>query len=213
MASFIGADGTNADDSTAAACRSRSSRATSARPSAAEIIARLQPKLAERRRASRSTSRRCRISRSTAGSAARSSSTRWKTPTRTSSASGRRACSRRCSKLPELTDVASDQQSGGLQLALTIDRDTAARLGVAPQAIDDTLYDAFGQRQISTIFTQLNLYRVILEVKPELAERPDGARQIYVRSQPASRCRSARSCACRRRRRRSSITIRASSRR
>src|SRR5262249_31323782 len=71
-------------------------------------------------------------------------------------------------KVPELRDVTSDQQNNGLQLALTIDRDTASRLGVSPQLIDDTLYDAFGQRQISTIFTQLNLYRVILEVKPEL---------------------------------------------
>src|SRR5262249_41532055 len=57
--------------------------------------------------------------------------------------------------LPELSDVASDQQTGALELSLTIDRDTAGRLGVTPQAIDDTLYDAFGQRQISTIFTQL----------------------------------------------------------
>jgi multidrug efflux pump len=83
---------------------------------------------------------------------------------------------------PELTDVASDAQSAGLQLALTIDRDTAGRLGVTPQAIDDTLYDAFGQRQVSTIFTQLNLYRVILEVRPEDRERPDALDHIYVRS-------------------------------
>src|SRR5262249_31433264 len=69
--------------------------------------------------------------------------------------------------LPELRDVASDQQTSGLQMKLTIDRDTASRLGVMPQNIDDALYDAFGQRQVSTIFTQLNQYRVILEVKPE----------------------------------------------
>ena len=66
--------------------------------------------------------------------------------------------------LPELADVASDQQEGARQLTLVIDRDNAARLGVTAQAIDDTLYDAFGQRPVSTIFTQLNLYRVILEV-------------------------------------------------
>ena len=85
--------------------------------------------------------------------------------------------------LPALQDVASDQQSGGLQLALQIDRDTASRLGVSLQAIDDTLYDAFGQRQITTVFTQLNLYRVILEVKPEFANNPDSLSLLYVRSQ------------------------------
>ncbi len=85
--------------------------------------------------------------------------------------------------LPELQDVASDQQSGGLQLALRIDRDTASRLGVSLQAIDDTLYDAFGQRQITTVFTQLNLYRVILEVKPEFANNPDALSLLFVRSQ------------------------------
>jgi multidrug efflux pump len=89
----------------------------------------------------------------------------------------------RLRKLPELQDVASDQQAGGLQLALKIDRDTASRLGVSLQSIDDTLYDAFGQRQITTVFTQLNLYRVILEVKPEFASNPDALSQLFVRSQ------------------------------
>jgi len=84
--------------------------------------------------------------------------------------------------LPQLTDVASDQQAAGPQLSLDIDRDTASRLGISPQLIDDTLYDAFGQRQISTIFTQLNLYRVILEVKPEASEDPRALDRIYVRS-------------------------------
>ncbi|HET7343703.1 MAG TPA: multidrug efflux RND transporter permease subunit [Methylomirabilota bacterium] len=84
--------------------------------------------------------------------------------------------------LPELRDVASDQQSGGLQAALTIDRDAASRLGIAPQAIDDTLYDAFGQRQVSTIFTQLNQYHVILEVAPRFRENPDALKTIYVKS-------------------------------
>jgi multidrug efflux pump len=85
-------------------------------------------------------------------------------------------------QVPELRDVTSDQQNAGLQLALTIDRDTASRLGVSPQVIDDTLYDAFGQRQISTIFTQLNLYRVILEAKPELQVDPNSLlTQIFVR--------------------------------
>jgi hydrophobe/amphiphile efflux-1 (HAE1) family protein len=85
-------------------------------------------------------------------------------------------------KLPELKDVASDLQTGGLQLNLSIDRDTAARLGIFPQAIDDALYDAFGQRQIATTFTELNQYRVVLEIKPELARNPDSLDQIFVRS-------------------------------
>ena len=85
--------------------------------------------------------------------------------------------------LPELRDVASDQQSNGLQLKLTIDRDTAARLGIQPQAVDDALYDAFGQRQVSTIFTQLNQYRVILEVQPEHQQSPDALASLHVRSQ------------------------------
>ncbi|MFT3922106.1 MAG: multidrug efflux RND transporter permease subunit [Myxococcales bacterium] len=84
--------------------------------------------------------------------------------------------------LPQLSDVASDQQSGGLGVSIKIDRDTAARLGVTPQAIDDTLYDAFGQRIVSTIFTQLNQYRVILEVKPEFQFDPEALRHIYVHS-------------------------------
>ena len=84
--------------------------------------------------------------------------------------------------LPQLKDVASDQQVSGLQVSLKIDRDTAARLGIAPQAIDDTLYDAFGQRQVSTIFTQLNQYHVILEVKPQFQQDPEALRHIYVRA-------------------------------
>jgi len=82
--------------------------------------------------------------------------------------------------IPQLREVASDQQSSGLQLNLTIDRDTAARMGIQPQAIDDALYDAFGQRQISTIFTQLNQYRVILEVKPEFRDSPDQLSHLHV---------------------------------
>jgi multidrug efflux pump len=83
---------------------------------------------------------------------------------------------------PELLDVASDQQNGGLQVALTIDRDTASRLGVLTQTIDDTLYDAFGQRQVSTMFTQLNQYHVVLEVDPRFQRNPDSLKDIYVRS-------------------------------
>ena len=84
--------------------------------------------------------------------------------------------------LPQLYDVASDQQNGGLKADLVIDRDTAARLGILPQAIDDTLYDAFGQRQVSTIFTQLNQYHVVLEVDPQFQDDPDDLKTIYVKA-------------------------------
>ena len=83
---------------------------------------------------------------------------------------------------PELRDVASDQQSEGQELRLTIDRDTASRLGVLPQALDDTLYDAFGQRQVSTIFTQLNQYHVVLEADKRFQQSPAALGDVYVRS-------------------------------
>jgi multidrug efflux pump len=83
--------------------------------------------------------------------------------------------------LPELRDVASDQLTGGLRTNISIDRDTASRLGIFPQAIDNTLYDAFGQRQVSTIFTQLNQYHVVLEVLPNFAVSPENLRDIYIR--------------------------------
>jgi len=88
--------------------------------------------------------------------------------------------------LPQLRDVASDQQTSGLRVTLTIDRDTASRLGILPQAIDDTLYDAFGQRQVSTIFTQLNQYHVVLEADPQFQRNPDSLKNIYVRSADGS---------------------------
>jgi multidrug efflux pump len=84
--------------------------------------------------------------------------------------------------LPGLVDVNSDQQNRGLQASLVIDRDTAARLGVTPQMIDDTLYDAFGQRQVSTMYTQLNQYHVVMEVAPAFWQDPETLRDIYVRS-------------------------------
>ncbi|TMB59004.1 MAG: multidrug efflux RND transporter permease subunit [Deltaproteobacteria bacterium] len=84
--------------------------------------------------------------------------------------------------LPELRDVASDQQTGALEASLAIDRDTASRLGITPQAIDDTLYDAFGQRQVSTIFTQLNQYHVVLEVQPTFQQSPESLKDLYVRA-------------------------------
>jgi multidrug efflux pump len=88
----------------------------------------------------------------------------------------------RLKKLPELRDVASDQLNGGLLVNLTIDRDSASRLGILPADIDNTLYDAFGQRQVSTIYTQLNQYHVVLEADPQFQQAPDSLKNIYVRS-------------------------------
>jgi multidrug efflux pump len=85
-------------------------------------------------------------------------------------------------QLPALRDVATDQQDRGLEALLVFDRDTASRLGITAQAIDDSLYDAFGQRQASTIFTQLNQYHVVLEVDPRYQQNPDALKAIYVRS-------------------------------
>ena len=88
----------------------------------------------------------------------------------------------RLKKLPELRDVASDQLTGGLLVNLTIDRDSASRLGVLPADIDNTLYDAFGQRQVSTIYTQLNQYHVVMEADPQFQQTPDSLKNIYVHS-------------------------------
>ncbi|ACB94810.1 multidrug efflux RND transporter permease subunit [Beijerinckia indica] len=84
--------------------------------------------------------------------------------------------------LPELRDIASDQQTGGGTLSLTIDRDQASRFGIQPQLIDDTLYDAFGQRQVTQYFTQVNTYHVVMEVLPELQNRPGALDEIYINS-------------------------------
>jgi len=88
--------------------------------------------------------------------------------------------------LPELRDVNSDQQTQGLKLDIQIDRDTAARLGISQQLIDDTLYDAFGQRQVATIYTQLNQYRVVLEVKPAFQASPASLEKLYLRAADGS---------------------------
>jgi multidrug efflux pump len=83
-------------------------------------------------------------------------------------------------KVPEVTDVDSDQQQGGLEVDLAIDRDTASRLGLSLSGIDNTLYDAFGQRQVSTIYNPLNQYHVIMEVAPQYWQSPETLKQIYV---------------------------------
>jgi multidrug efflux pump len=92
----------------------------------------------------------------------------------------------RLKQLPELEDVATDQQPGGLALSLVIDRITASRLGIAPTTIDNTLYDAFGQRQISTMYTAVNQYHVVLESEPEFQKNPNKLNQLYIQSNASS---------------------------
>ena len=85
-------------------------------------------------------------------------------------------------QLPELRDVASDQEVLGLRATLVFDRETAYRLGITPSEIDQTLYDAYGQRQVSTMFTQLNQYHVVLEVQPGFEKTPLNLRDLYIRT-------------------------------
>jgi multidrug efflux pump len=181
VASFIGADGTNATPNSgrlSIALKARSQR----RASADQVIARLKPRLAEVQGIAlfmqpvQDLQIDSRLSRTqfqyTLEDADLTELEEW----------GPKVLAK-LQALPELHDVASDMQTSGLQAKLTIDRDTASRLGILPQAIDDALYDAFGQRQVSTIFTQLNQYRVILEVKPEFQKDPASLSHLYVRSQ------------------------------
>jgi multidrug efflux pump len=85
-------------------------------------------------------------------------------------------------RLPELTDVNSDMQNNGRQVALSIDRSTAGRLGITPQMIDAALYDAFGQRQVSTIYRELNQYHVVMVVDSQFWQNPDGLKSVFIRS-------------------------------
>jgi multidrug efflux pump len=84
--------------------------------------------------------------------------------------------------IPELRDLATDQQTSGLAASLVMDRVTASRMGITPQAVDQTLYDAFGQRQVSTLYTQLNQYHIILETQPDFQKNPAKLQDIYIRS-------------------------------
>ena len=126
---------------------------------------------------SRSTCRRCRTSRSRTGSAARSISTASSTPTSAQLDLWGGKLLEALRHAPELQDVATDQQNGGSRADLAIDRDTASRFGITAQTVDDTLYSAFGQRQVSTIFTQMNQYHVILELQPQYRHEPGLARR------------------------------------
>ncbi len=180
VASFIGPDGTNPTTNSgrlSVTLRPRDERAASA----SEIIARLQPKLAAVSgievylQPVQDLQIDTRVARTqfqyTLEDADLAELTEWAP-----------RLVEELRKSPVLRDVASDQETAGLQVSLTIDRDTASRLGISPQVIDDTLYDAFGQRQISIIFTQLNLYRVILEVKPEMARTAAALKDLFVRT-------------------------------
>ncbi|AKV03603.1 Cobalt-zinc-cadmium resistance protein CzcA [Labilithrix luteola] len=88
----------------------------------------------------------------------------------------------RLRKIPLIKDVNTDQQTAGLELAMNVDRDTASRLGVTMQQIDDSLYDAFGQRQVAITYATMNQYRVVLEAKPDLVVGPDAVEQVYVKT-------------------------------
>ena len=84
--------------------------------------------------------------------------------------------------MPELRDASTDQQENGLEARLVVDRDTASRLGLTMQDVDNVLYDAFGQRQVSTMYTGLNQYYVVMEVDPKYQRDPDSLKSIYIKS-------------------------------
>ena len=92
----------------------------------------------------------------------------------------------RMKQLPQLADVATDQQTGGLAVSLVVDRVTASRLGISPSTIDNTLYDAYGQRLISTMYTQLNQYHVVLEADPSFQQAPKKLQELYIQSGASS---------------------------
>jgi multidrug efflux pump len=180
VASFIGADGTNATSNSgrlSIALKPRKERSESAQ----EIIARLQPKLAQVEGIQVFLQPVQDLTIESRASRTQYQYTLEDADPRELSQWGPKVVEK-LQSLPQLRDVASDQQSEGLQEKLNIDRDTAARMGILPQSIDDALYDAFGQRQVSTIFTQLNQYRVILEVRPEDQQDPEALKRIYLKS-------------------------------
>jgi multidrug efflux pump len=184
LSSFIGVDGTNPTINTGRIqmnLKPRDERSATA----SEIIRRLQPKLAQVQgitlymQSVQDLTVEDRVSR-----------TQYQYSMEDTDASELATWSQRLlDKLrtsPQLLDVASDQQNGGLQADLVIDRDTASRLGITPAAIDNTLYDAFGQRQVSTIYTQLNQYHVVLEVDPQFQQNPASLNSLYVQSSNGS---------------------------
>jgi multidrug efflux pump len=180
VSSFIGIDGTNSTLNTGRIqidLKDRDNRSDDAQA----IIARLQPQLAQvpgiqaYLQPSQDLTVEDRVSRTQYQYTVEDSSS-----TELATATDRIIAA--IKKLPEVTDVASDQQIDGLGATLVIDRDTASRLGITPQNIDDTLDDAFGQRQVSTIFTQLNQYHVVMEVAPRFQRTLQTLNDLYVKS-------------------------------
>ena len=180
VSSFIGIDGTNSTLNSGRIqidLRDRDHRSSNAQ----EVIARLQPRLAKVTgiqaflQPSQDLTVEDRVSRTQYQYTVEDASG-------TELASATSKIMARISKLPQLTDIASDQQIDGLGATLEIDRDTASRLGITPQNIDDTLDDAFGQRQVSTIFTQLNQYHVVMEVAPSFQRTTTALNDLYVKS-------------------------------
>ncbi|MFN2549424.1 MAG: multidrug efflux RND transporter permease subunit [Myxococcales bacterium] len=180
VASFIGADGTNPTTNSGRlniTLKSRSDR----KSDAAEIIARLQPKLQQIEGVQLFLQPVQDLQIETRTSATQFQYTLEDADPAELAEYGAKVLEK-LQTLPELRDVTSGLTASGLQEKLDIDRDTAARLGILPQTIDDTLYDAFGQRQVSTIFTQLNQYRVILEVRPQDQQDPRALDRIYLKA-------------------------------
>ena len=180
VASFIGIDGTNSTLNTGRIqinLRSREERSDDAEA----VIARLQPKvsriagIATYLQASQDLTVEDRVSRTQYQYSVEDANVKELT-------SSTDAIVKRLKTLPQLRDVASDLQTNGLGATVTIDRDSASRLGITPQNIDDVLDDAFGQRQISTIFTQLNQYHVVMEVAPGFQRTTDAIASLYVKS-------------------------------
>ena len=123
---------------------------------------------------------RCRTSASAGGNRARSINTRSKPRLPKTCRSTARCCSRSLKKLPAFRTSIQTSKTTGCKLCSTYDRPTAARLGITPQLLDNTLYDAFGQAEVSTIYTQLNQYYVVMEVAPKYWASPDGLKDTYV---------------------------------
>ncbi len=180
LTSFIGVDGTNVTLNSGRMLinlKPRSERGASA----SDVIRRLQPKLAQVEGISlymqpvQDLSIEARVSRTqyqfTVEAVDATELSTWV-----------RQFTDRLKQVPQIADVASDFQDGGLQAYVEFDRTTASRLGITPAAIDNALYNAFGQRLVSTIFTQSNQYRVVLEVKPEFQRGPAALNDIYVTS-------------------------------
>ncbi|WP_295442820.1 MdtB/MuxB family multidrug efflux RND transporter permease subunit [uncultured Thiodictyon sp.] len=179
VSSFIGVDGTNTTLNSGRLLIDLKPREQ--RPSASEVIRRLQPRLAE---VTGMTLYMQPVQDLTIES--RVSRTQYQLSVQDADAAelglwvGRLV--ERLSRLPDLTDVTSDLQSEGLRATIDIDREAAGRLGVTVAAIDNALYDAFGQRLVSTIFTQSNQYRVVLGVEPRFQSGPEALKQIYASS-------------------------------